>query len=216
VKIKVRKSQRSRLPSVSPKLPLDPTALIVIGASTGGTEALKEVLTRLPKNIPPILIVQHIPPVFSAAFANRLNELCPFEVKEAENGDTVKPGRALIAPGGFHMRFQKSMRANHVTIDQESPVQRHRPSVDILFQSVARQWSGKTIAVILTGMGSDGAQGLSDLRKKGARTIAQDEESCVVFGMPKEAIRLGGAEVVSNLFEIPEKMMKILEQKKTA
>jgi two-component system chemotaxis response regulator CheB len=192
---------------------LDRKTLIAIGASTGGTEALKEVLIRLPKDIPPILIVQHIPPVFSAAFAKRLDELCAFEVKEAEDGDAVRPGRALIAPGGFHMRLKRRTQGDVVTLDQEPPVQRHRPSVDVLFRSVARELGARAIGVILTGMGSDGAEGLLEMKKAKARTIAQDEESCVVFGMPKEAIRVGAVDQVRPLLEVPEAVMSLLEPK---
>lgn len=186
--------------------------LLAIGASTGGTEALKDVLTRLPKEVPPILIVQHIPPVFSAAFAKRLNDLCLFDVKEAEDGDEVRPGLALVAPGGYHMRLKKTSRGNIVTLDQLPPVQRHRPSVDVMFESVAREHVGPLIGVILTGMGSDGARGMLELHQKGAQTIAQNEESCVVFGMPKEAIRMGGVDVITHLSEVPEKIMIALNK----
>jgi two-component system chemotaxis response regulator CheB len=219
VKLRSRRTERAGKkaePRRTSKSPLDSKTLIAIGASTGGTEALKEVLIRLPKEIPPILIVQHIPPVFSAAFASRLNDLCPFEVKEAEDGDVVKAGRALIAPGGFHMRLKRTPKGDFVTLDQQPPVERHRPSVDVLFRSVAEAIGSKAIGVILTGMGSDGALGLLEMRKKKARTIGQDEESCVVYGMPREAVRLGAVEIVSPLLDIPERLLSLLEAKKAA
>lgn len=183
-------------------------SLIAMGASTGGTEALKDVLTRLPSSIPPILIVQHIPPVFSAAFAQRLDSLCPFEVKEAGHGDEVRAGRVLISPGGRHMRIENSGTGFVVRLSDEQPVNRHRPSVDVLFDSVARLVGRKAVGVLLTGMGTDGAKGLLNMRNAGARTLAQNEESCVVFGMPKEAQRIGAAQEVCALDEIAEKIAR--------
>ena len=177
-------------------------SVIAIGASTGGTEALKEVLLRLPANCPGIVITQHIPPVFSKAFAARLNELCPLEVKEASDGDVVSPGRALIAPGNFHLLLRKSAEGYRVQVKDGPQVCYQRPSVDVLFSSVAEVAGSHAVGVILTGMGSDGAQGMLKLKQAGARTIAQDEASCVVFGMPKEAIRLGAIDRIASLTQV--------------
>ena len=178
------------------------TSVIAIGASTGGTEALKEVLLQLPPNCPGIVITQHIPPVFSKAFAARLNELCPLEVKEASDGDVVSPGRALIAPGNFHLLLRKSGEGYRVQVKDGPQVCYQRPSVDVLFSSVADVAANHAVGVILTGMGSDGAQGMLKLKHAGARTIAQDEASCVVFGMPKEAIRLGAIDRIASLTQV--------------
>ncbi len=169
-------------------------SLIAIGASTGGTEALQHVLVQLPENIPAIVIAQHIPAGFSLAFANRLNQLCKFEVKEAVDGDLAQPGRALIAPGDFHMLIRKNGAGYRAVIKTGPRVCYQRPSVDVLFDSVADAAGGKAIGVILTGMGNDGAHGLLQMKQKGARTLAQDEASCVVFGMPREAIQLGAVD----------------------
>lgn len=190
--------------------------LIAIGASTGGTEALKDLFLRLPESIPPILVVQHIPPVFSQAFASRLNDLCPFEVKEAADGDEIKPDRVLIAPGGKQMRLRKSGADLVVEIFDGEHVNRHKPSVDVLFDSVVDLVGARALGVILTGMGADGAKGLVKMRKAGSHTIAQNEASCVVFGMPREAILQGGAERVAHLFEIPEILMRWLEEMRAA
>jgi two-component system chemotaxis response regulator CheB len=173
--------------------------VIAIGASTGGTEAIATVLTKLPASVPAILIVQHIPPQFSRAFANRLNDICEFEVKEAEEGDAVRPGRALIAPGDYHMLLRSSAGRYWVSVKTGPRVCYQRPSVDVLFSSVADTAGNRAIGVLLTGMGADGSQGLLKMRRAGARTIAQDEASCVVFGMPREAILLGAAEQVMAL-----------------
>ena len=185
--------------------------LITIGSSTGGTQALQQIFTQLPDNIPPILVAQHIPAGFSKALADRLDKLCPFEIKEAEDGDEVRPNRILIAPGNHHMALSKNGKT--VDVFPGEPVNRFRPSVDVLFKSVAQNAKVQTVGVILTGMGKDGAQGLLDLRQKGTYTIAQDENSCVVFGMPKEAIRLGAAESVSSLMDIPDVIMNYLGKK---
>lgn len=185
--------------------------LITIGSSTGGTQALQQIFTQLPDNIPPILVAQHIPAGFSKALADRLDKLCPFEIKEAVDGDEVRPNRILIAPGNHHMALSKNGKT--VDVFPGEPVNRFRPSVDVLFKSVAQNAKVQTIGVILTGMGKDGAQGLLELRQKGTYTIAQDENSCVVFGMPKEAIRLGAAEVISPLLDISEVMMSYLGKK---
>ncbi|CAH0225052.1 Chemotaxis response regulator protein-glutamate methylesterase [Massilia sp. Bi118] len=168
--------------------------VVAIGTSTGGTLALEEVLTALPRVTPGIVIVQHMPEKFTAAFAERLNKICQLEVKEARHGDRVHPGRALIAPGGRHMLLRRDGANYHVDVIDGPLVNRHRPSVDVLFRSVAKQAGANALGIIMTGMGDDGAAGLLEMRKAGARTVAQDEESCVVYGMPKEAVKRGGVE----------------------
>lgn len=180
----------------------------VIGSSTGGTRALEEILIQLPQDIPPTLIVQHIPPIFSKAFADRLNSLCPFEVKEAQDGDDVKANRILIAPGGKQMRIRKAGVKYFVQLTDDPPVNRFKPSVDYMFLSAVDTIEVPMTAVILTGMGNDGAKGLLALKNKGAHTIAQDEASCVVFGMPREAIKLGAALEVTALSDIPSKLVE--------
>lgn len=194
---------------------LDPTRIIAIGSSTGGTEALKDLFTALPKNIPPIVVVQHIPPIFSAALAKRLADLCPFEVKEAEDGDLVQPGRVLIAPGGNQMQVVKNGGAGNlrVQIRPDPPVNRHQPSVDVLFESIAKQGSSSSIGVLLTGMGTDGAKGLLEMKNTGCHTIAQDEATCVVFGMPREAIRINAATEVLPLYKISDRLVNLLATK---
>lgn len=187
--------------------------LVAMGASTGGTESLREVLVRLPKEIPPIVIVQHIPPIFSKAFADRLNEVCPFEVKEAENGDAIKRGRVLIAPGGRQMAIEPDRRGFKIRITDDAPVNRHKPSVDHLFDSIAKYAGKKAIGIILTGMGNDGAKGLLRMKQAGARTIAQDEDSSVVYGMPRVAFEVGAVDEVHSLDNIPEVLVKWLNQK---
>lgn len=183
---------------------------IVMGASTGGTQALQTVLTQLPADIPPILIVQHMPEGFTRTFSERLNSLCPFEVKEAAHGDAVTPGRAIVAAGGKHMELAKHGGKWVIETNEGPKVSRQRPSVEVLFQSVAKLAGPQTVAVIMTGMGGDGAEGMLALKNAGAETIAQDEASCVVFGMPKEAIRMGGANHVVPLTKIPETILKLL------
>ena len=178
----------------------------MLGSSTGGTEAIREILTALPNKIPPMLIVQHIPAVFSLAFAKRMNDLCPFDVKEAENGDEVRANRVLIAPGGKQMKMIQKNGKTFVEINDDAPVNRFKPSVDYLFNSVAKSLYCHTIAVILTGMGKDGAKGMLELRHLGVRTVAQDEDTCVVFGMPKEAINIGAAEHIEPLYQIAERV----------
>jgi two-component system, chemotaxis family, protein-glutamate methylesterase/glutaminase len=177
--------------------------VIALGASTGGTEALREVLEPLPPDSPGIVIVQHMPEKFTRSFADRLDSLCRVRVKEAEDGDRILPGHALLAPGNFHMEVFRNGAEYRVRVFASERVNRHRPSVDVLFRSCARQLGANAVGVILTGMGADGARGLLEMRQAGARTIAQDEASCVIFGMPKEAIALGGAEEVRPLGQIP-------------
>jgi len=181
--------------------------IIAIGASTGGTEALREVLEVLPPNTPPIVITQHMPEQFTKTFAERLNGLCRLSVKEAEDGDSVLPGHALIAPGNYHMTLARSGARYSVRINQAPPVNRHRPSVDVMFDSVARYAGGNSLGVILTGMGGDGSRGMLAMKQGGAYNIAQDEASCVVFGMPKEAIKLGGVDKILPLDKIPSAIL---------
>jgi two-component system chemotaxis response regulator CheB len=212
----IAKDLRKRMTkSVQITTPFDLSSLVLIGSSTGGTEAIREIITALPAQIPPMLIVQHIPAIFSTAFAKRMNELCQFEVKEAENGDAVIANRILIAPGGKQMKFVIKKGKPFVEINNDEPVNRFKPSVDYMFMSVAKNIYTHTVAIILTGMGKDGARGMLELRKLGVRTIAQDEASSVVFGMPKEAIALGGAEFVVPLNEIAEKIALLSKEKIT-
>jgi two-component system, chemotaxis family, protein-glutamate methylesterase/glutaminase len=182
--------------------PADASAVIAIGASTGGTEAIREILARMPADGPGMVIAQHIPPVFSTAFAKRLNELCRVEVREAADGDELRPGLALVAPGDRHMLLCGSPGRYKVAVRDGPRVCWQRPSVDVLFASVAETAGRNATGVLLTGMGADGAQGLLRMKQAGARTIAQDEASCVVFGMPREAIRLGAADRVLPLDRI--------------
>ena len=170
----------------------DRTDVIAIGSSTGGTEAIKEILYRLPKNIPGIVIVQHMPPKFTKSFADRLNQECILDVKEAEDNDIIEPGKVIIAPGGIHMLVKKTPARSFVYLKHGPQVHHQRPAVDILFQSVADNFGQKAIGVILTGMGSDGASGMLKMHNKGAYTIAQDETTCVIYGMPGEAVKIGG------------------------
>ncbi|WP_284616815.1 protein-glutamate methylesterase/protein-glutamine glutaminase [Aquabacterium humicola] len=183
--------------------------VVAIGTSTGGTQALERVLTALPRVSPGLVIVQHMPEKFTAAFAQRLHALCAIEVREAANGDRVRPGLALIAPGGRHMLLRRAGAQYHVDIVDGPPVSRHRPSVDVLFRSVARSAGANALGIIMTGMGDDGAAGLLEMRGAGARTVAQDEASCVVFGMPREAIRRGAAERCVALDAIDREIMAL-------
>ena len=176
--------------------------VIAVGASTGGTEALRVFLEGFPADCPGIVIVQHMPEMFTSQFAKRLNEICSITVKEAKTGDKVLRGQALIAPGGKHMLLKRSGAVYHVEIVEGPLVNRHRPSVDVLFRSVARFAGKNVVAAILTGMGDDGAKGMLEMKEAGAYTIAQDEASCVVYGMPKEAVKLGGVQKVLPLNEI--------------
>jgi two-component system chemotaxis response regulator CheB len=168
--------------------------VVAIGTSTGGTQALEEILVALPRVCPGIVIVQHMPEKFTAAFAARLDSVCEITVKEAQTADRVVPGRALIAPGGKHMLLRRSGAQYHVEVVDGPLVNRHRPSVDVLFRAVAKCAGSNALGVILTGMGDDGAAGLLEMRNAGARTLAQDEESCVVYGMPKEAVKCGAVQ----------------------
>jgi two-component system chemotaxis response regulator CheB len=176
--------------------------VIAVGASTGGTDAIQVFLQSMPPDIPGIVIVQHMPENFTRSFANRLNDICTIHVKEAENGDSVTRGKALIAPGNKHMLLKRSGARYYVEVIEGPLVNRHRPSVDVLFRSTARYAGRNAIGIIMTGMGADGAHGLLEMKEAGAETIAQDEKSCVVFGMPKEAINAGAASKILPLQNI--------------
>jgi len=184
--------------------------VVVVGASTGGTEALRDFLEAMPLDAPGIVIVQHMPEHFTRAFATRLDSICRISVKEAEDNDTVIRGRALIAPGNHHLLLKRSGARYYVEIKEGPLVSRHRPSVDVLFRSAARYAGKNCIGVIMTGMGDDGAKGMLEMREAGAFTIAQDEESCVVFGMPKKAIELDAVERVAPLKSIPHVILNAL------
>ena len=194
---------------VTPAVSFGSNTIIAIGASTGGTEAIHNVLTELLANIPGIVITQHIPKHFSGSFARRLDAACAFEVKEAENGDEVGPGRALLAPGDSHMVLRRNLGAGYRVQLQDGPkVCYQRPAVDVMFSSVAHAAKEHAVGVLLTGMGADGAQGLLNMRQSGARTIVQDEATCVVYGMPREAVRMGAAERILPLDAIPAAILK--------
>ncbi|MGB8714499.1 MAG: chemotaxis response regulator protein-glutamate methylesterase [Onishia taeanensis] len=184
--------------------------LLIIGASTGGTEAIRNVLEPLPSNAPAILITQHMPGGFTRSFAERLDKLCQIRVKEAHDGERVLPGHAYIAPGDQHLKLARSGANYVVRLDSGPPVNRHRPSVDVLFESAAQQAGRNAIGVLLTGMGKDGAAGLLTMRNAGSATVAQDEDSCVVFGMPREAIALGAADEVLPLDAIAPRLLKLV------
>lgn len=182
--------------------------IVAMGTSTGGTQALEVALSALPATAPGIVVVQHMPEKFTASFAQRLDSLCEIRVKEAANNDRVLPGQALIAPGGKHMMLKRNGAQYHVEIVDGPLVNRHKPSVDVLFRSVAKFAGKNAVGIIMTGMGDDGARGLKEMQNAGAATIAQDEKSCVVFGMPKEAIALGACNKVISLNNIPAEIMR--------
>ena len=182
--------------------------VVAMGTSTGGTQALELVLVALPRVSPGIVIVQHMPEKFTAMFATRLNGLCQIEVREAKHGDRVIPGRALIAPGGLHMRLVRNGAYYQVDVIDGPPVNRHKPSVDVLFKSVAHVAGANAMGIIMTGMGDDGARGLREMHDTGAKTIAQDEASCVVFGMPKEAIKLNAVDIELPLDQIAAEIVR--------
>ncbi len=207
--VKLLKSAPTGAVSKPTRLSLTKTTnkVIAIGASTGGTKALAELLEVLPGNTAGIVIVQHMPENFTRSFADRLNGQCEMEITEARDGDRVVPGRVLIAPGNYHMMLNRSGAQYYVTVKQGPLVNRHRPSVEVLFRSVAKYAGRNAVGAILTGMGADGAQGMLEMKQNGAYTIAQDEESCVVFGMPKEAIKLGGIDKVLPLSQIPGELL---------
>lgn len=213
-KAQVRKKSVSEVRRVASYTPLAETTqkVIAIGASTGGTEALKEVLMRMPRNSPGIIVVQHMPATFTKPFANRLNDVCEMDVKEAQNGDHVGIGQVLIAPGNLHMVLRRSGARYYVELGEGRNVSGHKPSVDVLFNSVAKAAGANAIGVILTGMGADGAKGMSAMHAVGAPTIAQDEKSCVVFGMPKVAIEKGGVDHIISLDKIAKKTIELVQQ----
>jgi Chemotaxis response regulator containing a CheY-like receiver domain and a methylesterase domain len=205
------KPRRPEAPTPVLKAPLvSSEKLVVVGASTGGTEAIREFLAPLPVNSPAILITQHMPGGFTHSFAQRLNRSCNLEVKEAEDGERILPGHAYVAPGDRHLLVARSGANYVVRLDDGPPVNRHKPSVDVLFHSAAQMAGRNAVGVLLTGMGKDGAAGLLALKQAGASTVAQDKESCVVFGMPREAIALGAADEVRALHEIPERVMQLI------
>ncbi|MGC8803461.1 MAG: protein-glutamate methylesterase/protein-glutamine glutaminase [Bacteroidales bacterium] len=186
--------------------------IIAVGASTGGTEAIQQFLQAMPVDCPGIVIVQHMPEHFTRSFANRLNEICQITVKEAENGDSMVRGQALIAPGNYHMLVKRSGAKYYVEVKEGPLVNRHRPSVDVLFRSTALYAGRNAVGIIMTGMGDDGARGLLEMKEAGAYTIAQDEKSCVVFGMPNEAIKLGAVDKVLPLDQIASHVIKYVSQ----
>ena len=188
--------------------------ILAIGSSTGGTRALEEILPKLPPSIPGTVIVQHMPPVFTKSFADRLNTVCHVEVKEAEDGDLIETGKVLLAPGNYHMLVEKKGAKYYVKIKQGPPVHHHRPSVDVLFNSVASAAGVNATGVILTGMGSDGAKGLLEMRNQGAHTIGQDQTTSVVYGMPREADKIGAVERVMPLYQIADAIIDDVKQKK--
>jgi two-component system chemotaxis response regulator CheB len=221
-RVRTRRRDPSRRPLAEPKLNADAMLpprprsdamlqtterVVALGASTGGTEAVRDFLERLPADSPGIVIVQHMPEKFTAAFARRLDGLCAVTVKEAEDGDTVVRGRALIAPGNRHTMLRRSGARYHVEVRDGPLVCRHRPSVDVLFRSVARYAGRNAVGVILTGMGDDGARGMAEMKEAGADTVAQDEATSVVFGMPSEAIKLGGVDRVLPLERIAAEVL---------
>lgn len=199
-----KQENTSSLASISVKTT---NKIIAIGASTGGTEALREVISRLPSNSPPVVVVQHMPQNFTKAFADRLNDICQVQVKEAVDGEYLAIGKVLIAPGNQHMEIRRSGINYYVTLFDGPMMFHQRPAVEILFNSVAKYAGQNAVGAILTGMGKDGAQGLLNMRNAGAATIAQDEKSCVVFGMPKEAIELGAAQVIKPLNQITQTLL---------
>lgn len=210
-KIETEETETPATVEISP-LALSATTnkIIAIGASTGGTEAIKTVLSGMPPNSPGIVVVQHMPAKFTTSFAERLDSLCAINVKEAEDGDSVVNGRALIAPGNYHMLLRRSGARYYVQVKTGPMVHHQRPAADVLFKSVADYVGPNAIGIILTGMGADGAAGLLKMKQAGAKTIAQDEQSCVVFGMPKEAIKLGAAEKVVSLQHITKTSLEML------
>ena len=182
--------------------------LIAMGASTGGTEALLAVLKELPGNLPPIVITQHMPPVFTEMYAERLDRLCAMEVREAKDGDALYPGLCLIAPGGLQMRVHRDVLGARVSCKEEDKVSGHCPSVDVLFHSVAEEYKASAVGILLTGMGKDGAKGLLAMHEQGAYTLGQDEKSSVVYGMPMEAYKLGAVSQQGNLQQIAQYLLQ--------
>jgi two-component system chemotaxis response regulator CheB len=207
-KARLNKNVNADMPRMLSHTPLlSSEKLIAIGSSTGGTEAIRHVLQPLPPTCPALMITQHMPPGFTRSFADRLNKLCQITVKEAEDGERVLPGHAYIAPGDRHMELTRSGANYQVKLNDGPAVNRHRPSVDVLFRSVAQFAGRNAVGVILTGMGNDGAAGMLEMHRAGAYTLAQNEASCVVFGMPREAIASGGVNEVVDLSQISQRML---------
>jgi two-component system chemotaxis response regulator CheB len=206
----------ARLASAADTTRFHPRQIILIGASTGGTEAIKAVLTQLPTGLPGICIVQHIPAMFSKAFADRLNEICVVEVREAVSGDEVRPGLVLIAPGDYHMMICANGGRYRVVLNQAPPMHHTRPSVDLLFDSAAACAGRYAVAGLLTGMGADGAAGMKKLKAAGATTLAQNEETCVVYGMPRAAVQLGVVDHVLPLDQIPNGLIRAVKSRADA
>jgi len=210
-----RRAPSVRTDDVASSLPQqnhDPRQIILLGASTGGVEALSSVLPRLPANCPGICVVQHIPPVFSRTFAERLNQCCQVEVREAADGDELRSGLCLIAPGDYHMRLRGRNGRYRVALDQSPLLHFTRPAVDVLFESAAECAGKFAVAALLTGMGKDGAQGLKKLQAVGARTLAQDEATCVIYGMPRAAVELGAVDRQVSLENMPEAILQELDR----
>lgn len=209
--IDIPKKEIVPIPALSHAMLKTTNKIIAIGASTGGTEAIREILVRLPANMPPIIIVQHMPQYFTRSFAERLDSLCKLYVKEAVDGELLSPGKVLIAPGNLHMVLKRSGASYYVEIKEGPLVFHQRPSVEVMFKSVARYAGSNSIGILLTGMGKDGAEGLLEMKNAGAFTIAQDEKSCVVYGMPKEAAQIGAAREILPLDAIPEALFNLLQ-----
>jgi two-component system chemotaxis response regulator CheB len=211
----ISKQQQSATPGAATSMVATTDKVIALGASTGGVQALTEVISHLPATCPGVVVVQHMPARFTQSFAKRLDDSCAVQVKEAQSGDNVIPGRVLLAPGGFHMRLHRSGARYYVEVIDGPEVHHQRPSVDVLFESVAKYAGANAVGAILTGMGADGAAGLLAMRKAGARTIAQDEATSIVFGMPMEAIRCGAAERVLPLGEVARAVLQMAKQRGT-
>lgn len=209
-----RETDRKVAQPSRPKLAMTRTTnkVLAIGASTGGTQALQRILTSLPANAPGVVIVQHMPEHFTTAFAARLNDLCEIEVKEAADRDSITPGRALIAPGNYHMLLRRSGARYYVQVKKGPLVSRHRPSVDVLLKSAAKYAGANAVGTILTGMGKDGSQGMLLMKQNGAETVVQDKRSCVVFGMPKAAIDIEAANHVVPLDDIPATIIRLAQR----
>lgn len=213
---KIRIASQSRLqrcltpPKPAPMQRFGSKKIIALGASTGGTEALTQVLLSMPATCPPLVITQHMPPGFTRSFADRLDKICSIKVKESEQGEKVLPGHAYIAPGGMHMELASAPQGYQIRLSDAPPVNRHRPSVDMLFKSVACEARNHAAGAILTGMGNDGAQGMLKMRRAGAWTLAQSEKSCVVYGMPREAVRLGAVCEILDLEKIGQRLLSAL------
>jgi len=214
--VQMQKPSTNRIISVSRSLGQTTHQILAMAASTGGTEALKLVLSHLPPDIPGTLVVQHMPPVFSKSFAENLNRICEFEVKEAEEGDRVKPGLVLIAPGNFHMELTRSGAYYYVKLNQQDAMHGVRPAADILMRSVAKIAGKNAVGVVLTGMGRDGAQGLLEMHQAGSYNIAQDENTSVVYGMPKMAVEAGGIDKVLPLDQIADCLIREFQKRDVA